>query len=231
MNGWVNTGLHEYNPQKQEMISAPSWASLCFSGKESSCQRRRHGFDPWSGKIPHAVEQQTEPVCHNYWACAPEPSTREATTMRNFRTARKSSLHSLQLERSLRSSEDPAQPKRNKYLKDKLLLPYSWLQWFSPRGDFLVLLHPPPPFGQVWRHTCLLQLGKFAACIWWVEAKAVAAHPIMHSTASTTKNYLTWNTTSPKAEQPHLPLHIFQGLYLHRWPQVEGSFSNFTGLA
>ena len=26
-------------------------------GFESACQRRGHGFDPWSGKIPHAAEQ------------------------------------------------------------------------------------------------------------------------------------------------------------------------------
>ena len=31
----------------------PSW----LSGKESACQCRGHRFDPWSGKIPHAVEQ------------------------------------------------------------------------------------------------------------------------------------------------------------------------------
>ena len=32
-----------------------------FSGdsvvKESTCQYRRQGFDPWSGRIPHAIEQ------------------------------------------------------------------------------------------------------------------------------------------------------------------------------
>ena len=28
------------------------WASLVFSGKDSSCQCRRHRFDPWVGKIP-----------------------------------------------------------------------------------------------------------------------------------------------------------------------------------
>ena len=28
-----------------------------LSGKEPACQCRRHGFDPWSGKIPHAPEQ------------------------------------------------------------------------------------------------------------------------------------------------------------------------------
>ncbi|KAJ8787545.1 hypothetical protein J1605_022860, partial [Eschrichtius robustus] len=27
------------------------------SGWESACQCREHGFDPWSGKIPHAAEQ------------------------------------------------------------------------------------------------------------------------------------------------------------------------------
>ena len=27
------------------------------SGWESTCQCRRHGFEPWFGKIPHAVEQ------------------------------------------------------------------------------------------------------------------------------------------------------------------------------
>ena len=28
-----------------------------LSGNESACQCRRQGFDPWSGKIPHATEQ------------------------------------------------------------------------------------------------------------------------------------------------------------------------------
>ena len=27
------------------------------SGRESACQCRGHGLEPWSGKIPHAVEQ------------------------------------------------------------------------------------------------------------------------------------------------------------------------------
>ena len=31
--------------------------SWCVSGKESTCQWRGHGFDPPSGKIPHALEQ------------------------------------------------------------------------------------------------------------------------------------------------------------------------------
>ena len=31
--------------------------SWWLSGKESACQRRRHGFALWSGRIPHAVAQ------------------------------------------------------------------------------------------------------------------------------------------------------------------------------
>ena len=40
--------------------------------KTPSFHCRGHGFDPWSGKIPHAVEQlspcatTTEPASHNY---------------------------------------------------------------------------------------------------------------------------------------------------------------------
>ena len=46
------------------MEGLPWWRS----GWESACQCRGHGFKPWSGKIPHAVEQlgpwatTTEPV-------------------------------------------------------------------------------------------------------------------------------------------------------------------------
>ena len=35
---------------------------------------RRHRFDPWSEKIPHAVKQLSC-VYHNYWACALEPGS------------------------------------------------------------------------------------------------------------------------------------------------------------
>ena len=29
-----------------------------LSGKEPTCQGRRQGFDPWPGKVPHAVVHQ-----------------------------------------------------------------------------------------------------------------------------------------------------------------------------
>ena len=41
-----------------DSLGFPGW----LSGKESACQRRRHGFDPGSGKIPHA----TKHVGRNY---------------------------------------------------------------------------------------------------------------------------------------------------------------------
>ena len=49
---------------KCNTFGLPWW----LSGKESACQCWRHGFDPWSGRIPQATEQlsscptTTEPV-------------------------------------------------------------------------------------------------------------------------------------------------------------------------
>ena len=57
---------------KKRIKGFPWWRS----GWESACQCRGHGFEPWSGKIPHATEQlgpwatiaepaRLEPVLHN----------------------------------------------------------------------------------------------------------------------------------------------------------------------
>ena len=43
-------GSHVLKMDKQGL---PWW----HSGWDSTCQRRRHGFEPWSRKIPHAAEQ------------------------------------------------------------------------------------------------------------------------------------------------------------------------------
>ena len=37
-------------------LSLPWW----HNGKESACQCRRRGFDPWSRKIPHAAGQLSQ---------------------------------------------------------------------------------------------------------------------------------------------------------------------------
>ena len=65
------------------------WSDLCFkiqqqglpwwrSGWESACQCRGHGFEPWSGKIPHAAEQL------GLWATTTEPARLEPV-LRNKR--------------------------------------------------------------------------------------------------------------------------------------------------
>ena len=36
-----------------EYPKVPWW----LSGKESACQSRRHGFNPWSAKVPHVLGQ------------------------------------------------------------------------------------------------------------------------------------------------------------------------------
>ena len=52
----------------------------CLSGKESACQCRKHEFNPWSGKIPHAAEQlgldakTIEPVLWSLGAATAEAS-------------------------------------------------------------------------------------------------------------------------------------------------------------
>ena len=41
-----------------DLQGLPRW----FSGKESACQCRRHGFDPWVGKMPWRRKWQPIPV-------------------------------------------------------------------------------------------------------------------------------------------------------------------------
>ena len=64
--------LNGNSPVKTRPAGLPWWRS----GWESACQCRGHGFEPWSGRIPHAAEQlspcatttepaRLEPVLHN----------------------------------------------------------------------------------------------------------------------------------------------------------------------
>ena len=69
----ISTYCRELKTYIQEL---PWWPS----GKESACQCRGHRFDPWSGKIPHALEHESpctttiEPVLQNLGATATELS-------------------------------------------------------------------------------------------------------------------------------------------------------------
>ena len=97
-------------------------------GRKNLPAIRRPGFDPWVGKILHAMEQlslcstNTEPLLYSLGAATTEArrpqslcsAAREAPTVRSLHTAKKSRPHSPPLEKSPSSSEDPAQPKINK---------------------------------------------------------------------------------------------------------------------
>ena len=89
-------------PLKKNYTGLPWWRS----GWESVCQCRGHGFEPWSGKIPHAAEQLGP------WATITEPArlcsaTREAAIVRGPRTAMKSGPRLPQLEKALTQKRRP----------------------------------------------------------------------------------------------------------------------------
>ena len=77
------------------------------SGQKSTCQCRGHGFNPWSGKIPHAAEKlspcvtTTEPALQGPRSCSYlSPCFLEATAMRSPHNTMKSSPCSPQLEKA-----------------------------------------------------------------------------------------------------------------------------------
>ena len=96
-------------------MGLPWW----LSGKESACQCRRLGFEPWSQKIPLVAEQQAHaPQLLSLRSSAQElrllqPVLLEAETREA--TSEKPAPHSsLQLEKAGSHNEDPGQPKTNK---------------------------------------------------------------------------------------------------------------------
>ena len=114
--------------QNENQKGLPWW----LSGKEFTCQCRRHGFDPWSSKVPHAVQQLS--LCTqllSLWSRAQrlyllsrahvpqllEPPYPEAHAPPQQKPPQweacalqlESSPSSLQLEKNLRSNENQAQ--------------------------------------------------------------------------------------------------------------------------
>ena len=93
-----------YKTVFKERQGLPWW----LRDKESNWQFRNHGFNLWSRKIPHAMEQlgpcastielviyspraaTTEPMCYNSWSprdLEPMLATRKASTMRSLHIA------------------------------------------------------------------------------------------------------------------------------------------------
>ena len=63
---WVFNICRSNICQKNEFVNT-GWVisikfPVCLSGKESACQCRRHGFNPWVGKIPWRRKWQPTPV-------------------------------------------------------------------------------------------------------------------------------------------------------------------------
>ena len=70
----VMNAQNNFIHNSQKLGGLPWWRS----GWESACQCRGHGFEPWSGKIPHAAEQLGP------WATITEPAGLEPV-LRNKR--------------------------------------------------------------------------------------------------------------------------------------------------
>ena len=109
-----------------------------LSGQESTCYHRRHGFDPWSGKIPHAVKQLSPCVkLLSPHATVTEPTHSRARTPQERPLQREahepqlqSASHFPNLEKSLCCNKDLAQSDNNiknndkwKLLKIKKIMP------------------------------------------------------------------------------------------------------------
>ena len=110
------------SPTLKQITSGLPWWS---NGKESAWQCRRHGFNPWSGKIPHASEQlglstATAPVLR-----AQEPqllkstqpelvSAKEATVTRSHRAATREQPHSPQLQEVRTAAKTQHSQKKSK---------------------------------------------------------------------------------------------------------------------
>lgn len=129
---------------------APVWrrtwrAFLVVQWLESTCQWKGHRFELWTGKLPHAVEQQspgattTEPVFESLCAVTAEAwvprllsptlelelHTREVTTRRSPHTAAKVTPTCRNERKPAYSEKDPMQPKIIK-LKKKDMDPFSY---------------------------------------------------------------------------------------------------------
>ena len=91
-----------------------------LSSKESTCKCRRHGFNPWSGKTPHAAEQ-LRPCATILSLCSrtqelqlPKPNClRPVLCNKRSHCNNKPGHYSWRVERRRHSNEDPAQPNIN----------------------------------------------------------------------------------------------------------------------
>ena len=120
--------------QSQELALRNPGPPRWLSGKESTCQCRRHRFDPWSGRIPHAAGQlspcatTTESLCpraHRPTPRKPERSRavcsamRKATAVRSLQTTRVAPICHNQKKVHAATKTQHSQINKQKLLKNK----------------------------------------------------------------------------------------------------------------
>ena len=132
------------SPLKTPNLGLPWWSS----GWESACQCRRHRFNPWSRKIPHAPGQlapcpvtmeptlqspgpgTTEPECSNSWSPrALEPVPCNKRSHHNEKPQLERRPCSPQVRKPMHSNKDSVKPKNK--LKNKKVKKDSIKKWMS----------------------------------------------------------------------------------------------------
>ena len=150
--------------QMQEGLSGLCW---WLSGKESTCQCRRCGCDPWSKNIPHAMEQlspcatTTGPVLQSPGTVTTEPAHSRVHAPRRRSHHRKKptpcnwrvSPRWPQLEKSRSSNEVPAPSQINKE-QDSLNCPLR-KQALRPSCERCFLVPGGTKHPCLWRQRCL----------------------------------------------------------------------------
>ena len=140
-----------------------SWWS---SGEEPSCQCRGHGFNPWSGKIPHATRQLSphasellKPACLEPVPCNDRSHHNEKPAHRNeewspLTTARESLCMAMKTsaakkknkkERKCMSKELPPESEKPSNSEDGPADAFTAALITLLLSTFLCLIRPPPP--------------------------------------------------------------------------------------
>ena len=114
----------------------PSGLPWWLSGRESACQCKRHGFNSWSGEIPHAVEQL---IVHNYEPVLWSPGLKLLSLRTTNHVLCDKRNH--RKEKPEHCSEDPD---KNKYIKMKR---GALRRWSARRGSHG---HPRPRLRWSW---------------------------------------------------------------------------------
>ena len=92
----MEKGCEESDNNHDSLQGLPWWCS----GQESACQCRGHGFELWSRKIPHAMEQQS-----------PRATTTEARMPRAHTLQQRVTHARCNQRKPAHRNKDPMQPK------------------------------------------------------------------------------------------------------------------------